>query len=102
MSLSPLALRLLNCLFEAGPEGASLGQMAERIWGIDDFHQLRDSKRVHVAVRRVRTLLEDDPSVPTRLRTVDEGYALSTLDGPVRLVASKLARAALDGESAHP
>ncbi|MFK8004665.1 MAG: AAA family ATPase [Polyangiales bacterium] len=86
VSVSPLALRLLNCLFDE-PQGASLSRVAEVVWGIDDYHQLRDSKRVHVAVRRLRTILEEEPSSPTRLLTVDEGYALSALDAPVRLVA---------------
>lgn len=84
--ISPLALRLLNCLFEAADEGASLSHMAKVVWDIEDYHQLRDSKRVHVAVRRIRQLLEEQPSSPRRLLTVDEGYALSALDAPARLV----------------
>ncbi|MFT5358200.1 MAG: hypothetical protein ACI9KE_005437 [Polyangiales bacterium] len=83
--ISPLALRLLNCLFDE-PQGVSVSRVAEVVWGIDDYHQLRDSKRVHVAVRRLRTILEEEPSSPTRLLTVDNGYALSTLDAPARLV----------------
>lgn len=84
--ISPLALRLLNCLFDASRDGVSLSRMSKVVWGIDEYHQLRDSKRVHVAVRRLRTILEEEPSSPTRLVTVDDGYALSVLDAPARLV----------------
>ena len=88
--LSPLSARLLECLFEAFERGGdstvlSLEHLARQAWGIEEYHQLRDSKRVHVAMRRLRTVLEEDASAPSRLLTVEGGYALSLASGPGRL-----------------
>lgn len=88
--LSPLSARLLECLFDGLERGGedstlSLEHLARQAWGIEEYHQLRDSKRVHVAMRRLRTVLEEDASSPERLLTVSGGYALSVESSPGRL-----------------
>lgn len=72
-TFSPLSARLLAGILSRGGE-ASLPQLASIGWGLDDFHPLRDSKRIHVAIRRLRTRLEADASDPTRLVTTTDGY----------------------------
>ncbi|MEZ4337367.1 MAG: NB-ARC domain-containing protein [Sandaracinaceae bacterium] len=83
-SATPLALRILDGLFEAGG-AASLPEVARFGWDIDEYHQLRDSKRVHVAIRRLRRAIEDDPSKPTRLVTTEEGYGFCGDAPPARI-----------------
>ena len=88
--LSPLSARLLECLFDGLERGGedstlSLEHLARQALGIEEYHQLRDSKRVHVAMRRLRTVLEEDASSPERLLTVSGGYALSVESSPGRL-----------------
>jgi hypothetical protein len=78
---SPLAIKILEGLFVNGGR-ATLAELAALGWDIDEYHQLRDSKRVHVAIRRLRTLIEDDPSTPTRVITTEEGYELASSDPP--------------------
>lgn len=86
--LSALASRVLACLFEGGEAGVPLDAIGRSAWSLDEFHQLRDSKRVHVAVRRIRLVLEEDPSDPKRLLTIDGGYCLSAQSAPGKLVLS--------------
>ncbi len=86
---SPLAMRILCCLFDAAasaPGYVRLEDVACIAWDVSDYHPLRDAKRVHVAIRRLRTLIEDDASAPMRLLTVDGGYALSRAERPGRVV----------------
>lgn len=88
---SPLATRILCCLFDAAasPQGfAPLEDVARVVWDVSDYHPLRDAKRVHVAIRRLRTLIEDDASAPTRLITVDGGYTLGRAELPGRVVSA--------------
>ncbi len=79
---------MLACLFEGGEAGVPLDAIGRSAWSLDEFHQLRDSKRVHVAVRRIRLVLEEDPSDPKRLLTIDGGYCLSAQSAPGKLVLS--------------
>ncbi|MCB9656815.1 MAG: helix-turn-helix domain-containing protein [Polyangiales bacterium] len=90
---SPLLARILSCLFDAAasPLGyATLEDLARTVWDVSDYHALRDAKRVHVAIRRLRTLIEDDASAPTRLLTVDGGYTLARAERPARVVTRRL------------
>ncbi len=82
--LSPQSLRLLEQLFLAEEHFLSLEELALRAWDLDDFHPLRDSKRIHVAVRRTRKLLEELPSKPERLLTDGDGYRLAPGAGLLR------------------
>lgn len=77
IELSPLAARLLDGLFSQGGH-ATLPELARIGWSLDTFHPLRDSKRIHVAIRRLRQRLEEDPSSPTRLVTTDHGYGFGS------------------------
>jgi hypothetical protein len=49
--------------------------LAEAVWEVGEYHPLNDDKRIRVAVRRLRNLLEDEPSSPVRLVTTEDGYA---------------------------
>ncbi|MEM9072345.1 MAG: helix-turn-helix domain-containing protein [Myxococcota bacterium] len=80
--LSPMDVRILDALFLAGGS-LSLEEFATRVWELDEFHPLRDSKRIHVAVRRLRKRIEDTPSQPVRLVTFPEGYAFGEAVGRV-------------------
>lgn len=87
---SPLAMRILCCLFDAAASTlgyARLEDVARIVWDVVDYHPLRDAKRVHVAIRRLRTLIEEDSSNPTRLITVDGGYTLAQVALPGRVVS---------------
>lgn len=56
---------------------ASKRALAERVWGVRDYHRLRDDKRIEVAVRKLRMKIERDPSNPRRWLTDRDGYTLS-------------------------
>ncbi len=60
---------------------ARLAEIAEVVWKVRDYHPLRDAKRIHVAVRRLRKAIEDDAATPTRLVTTPGGYALACRPG---------------------
>jgi hypothetical protein len=68
LSARPMLMRLLTALFEAGGE-ATKEALVAAVWGIAEYHPLRDDKRLQVAVRRLRVLLEDDV-----LETTEAGY----------------------------
>lgn len=89
LEMSPQACRLLDGMFALGGR-ASLADLAEVAWALDAFHPLRDSKRIHVAIRRLRRQLEDDASSPTRVLTDPDGYALGAPVG--RLVPAAAQR----------
>jgi hypothetical protein len=55
-------------------------------WKQRDYHPIRDDKRLQVTVRKLRLLIEDDPSRPTRLVTTPEGYGFGATE-PFRLLA---------------
>ncbi|MFK7985609.1 MAG: hypothetical protein AB8I08_06220 [Sandaracinaceae bacterium] len=78
IELSPLSARLLDGLFSHDGH-ATLPELARIGWDLDAFHPLRDSKRIHVAIRRLRERLEEDPSNPQRLVTTDHGYGFGTM-----------------------
>ncbi|HEY2517146.1 MAG TPA: helix-turn-helix domain-containing protein, partial [Polyangiaceae bacterium] len=66
--------RLLCAVAESGGE-ASKERLATVVWETRDYHPLRDDKRMQVAVRKLRLLLEDNPSAPSRFVTTRDGYA---------------------------
>ncbi len=87
---SPLATRILETLF--AQKEVDLETLATSAWGLLEYHPLRDSKRVHVAIRRLRTLVEEDASNPTRILTTETGYRLSRTDAPAWIVPVAEAR----------
>lgn len=85
-----LLLRLLLALAEPnGPR--TKDELARTVWGIRDYHPIRDDKRLQVAVREIRLLIEDVPGEPTRLLTSSGGYCLASsfLPCPVQVVPPK-------------
>ena len=52
------------------------------MWELRDYHPLRDDKRLQVAVRRLRVMLEDDSEQPRRVVTIAAGYAVRGLAPP--------------------
>jgi hypothetical protein len=77
LSGRPMLMRLLTALFDAGGE-ASKEALVAAVWGITDYHPLRDDKRLQVAVRRLRVLLEPGQADPPILETTEHGYRLAT------------------------
>jgi len=52
-------------------------------WDEQEYHPLRHDNRLRLAVRKLRQVLEDDASNPTRVLTTSDGYAFG---GHVRLL----------------
>ncbi len=78
----PQHLEVLQVLCQLGG-GASKEQLLTQAWHESEYHPLRHDTRLQVAVRKLRELIEDDPSRPVRLQTTAEGYKLM---GPVRVL----------------
>ena len=74
MASRPMSWKVLQAIAD-GRGRASKESLAVRAWGASQYHPLRDDKRMQVAVRKLRLVLEDDASKPTRLVTTPEGYA---------------------------
>ncbi len=72
LSRRPIALKLLVALLDAGGR-ASKEQLVAAVWGVSDYHPLRDDKRLQVAVSRLRATLEDDGLI----ETTEDGYRIS-------------------------
>jgi DNA-binding response OmpR family regulator len=56
---------------------ASKEVLHQEAWEAQDYHPLRDDKRIQVAIRDLRRRVEPDPSAPVLLLTTEDGYALS-------------------------
>ena len=53
------------------------GQLIDRVWGADYFG---DTKTLDVHIKRLRTLIEDDPKNPVLITTVrGVGYRLESV-----------------------
>jgi hypothetical protein len=76
LASSPQLWSILASLFEHGG-AASKEQLVRDIWNETEYHPLRHDNRLQVAVRKLRQLLEDEASRPTRLVTIAVGYALA-------------------------
>ncbi len=76
-----LHAKILRAIVEAGGELEKEALVA-RVWGIADYHPLRDDKRLYVAIMRLRRMLGS-----ARVRNVLGGYALGGQD-PVRMVSA--------------
>ncbi|MRG93744.1 hypothetical protein [Polyangium spumosum] len=86
LSTRPMLCRLLLAIAERGGR-ATKEEIVLFVWSSRDYHPMRDDKRLHVAVRKVRLLVEDDPSHPRRLVTTEDGYAFGEAE-PFRLLAA--------------
>jgi len=75
VSLTPMQFRLLLALVQAAGAVVSPVELSRRVWGTD---LADDTERVVAHVRRIRRLLEADPSHPQFLLTVrGEGFRLA-------------------------
>jgi hypothetical protein len=82
----PLVRAILSVLVDGGGVATKVG-LVESAWGQRSYHPLRDDKRLHVAMLRLRRLVERDPALPERIVTVADGYRLG--DGePCRALRS--------------
>ncbi|MBI3072076.1 MAG: winged helix-turn-helix domain-containing protein [Deltaproteobacteria bacterium] len=85
LSTQGLMWSILAALASQG--GASTKEsLVERVWPGRTYHPLRDDTRLHVAIRRLRTVLENDADVPKRLVTTETGYAFGDAEPVRRLV----------------
>ncbi len=81
LSKRALAWRILE--FLVGAEGeASKEALVLGVWEERGYHPGRHDPRLHMSVRKLREVIEDDPSSPTRLVTLEDGYGLA---GVVRI-----------------
>lgn len=71
----PLLFQLLRVVAEQ-IDGATKETLALRAWGLRGYLSSRDDKRIHVAVRTLRTLLEPDTNEPVSVLTTADGYRL--------------------------
>ena len=60
---------------------ATKEQLVLAAWEEREYHPQRHDGRLHVAIRKLRELIEEDVAAPRRLLTTDTGYRLA---GPVR------------------
>jgi DNA-binding winged helix-turn-helix (wHTH) protein len=86
LATRPLLCRILLSIAARGGR-ATKEEIVLFAWEQRDYHSIRDDKRLQVAVRKLRLLLEDDPSRAARLVTTPEGYAFGDSE-PFRLLAS--------------
>ncbi|GAB5549238.1 MAG: hypothetical protein SangKO_089980 [Sandaracinaceae bacterium] len=86
LSRKALPWKLLTTLLAAEGGRASKEELALRVWEERLYHPGRHDGRIHMSIRKLRELIEDDPSRPTRLLTDDDGYRLG---GVVRLASAR-------------
>jgi hypothetical protein len=85
LATRPLLVRILLAI--AARDGrATKEQIVIAAWEQRDYHPVRDDKRLQVAVRKLRLLIEDDPSRAARLVTTPDGYGFGATE-PFRLLA---------------
>jgi DNA-binding winged helix-turn-helix (wHTH) protein len=84
---SPILWRVLTTLARRRGQ-ATKEQLIDEAWD-EPYHPLKHDNRLRLAIRKLRKLIEDDPSHPTRLVTVADGYALL---GTVRQCGSEAAK----------
>jgi hypothetical protein len=70
--------KLLSFLFDRGG-AATKEEMVVAVWEEKSYHPGRHDPKLHMTVRKLREMLEDDPSNPTRLVTTEGGYGLGGL-----------------------
>ncbi|MFO0549975.1 MAG: helix-turn-helix domain-containing protein [Polyangiaceae bacterium] len=73
---SPLQLRVLEVLLRLKGR-ATKAELAERAWGVTEYHPHRDDRRLHVGMHRLRHLIEADPKKPTLLLSEGHGYRVT-------------------------
>ena len=79
-----LLFRILLTLVRRGGT-ATKEQLVRDAWGYPTYHSIRDDKRLQVAIRKLRLLVEEDPSRARRVLTTEDGYRLGE-EEPLRVV----------------
>jgi hypothetical protein len=78
----PVGWRILQSLVSGGGV-ATKEELVLGGWGEKSYHPLKHDSRLQVAVRALRVELEDEPAIPTRIITTEDGYLLG---GVVRVL----------------
>jgi hypothetical protein len=78
LAQTPLLWRILEVMADRGGR-ATKEELVLHAWGENEYHKLKDKGRLHVALRKLRELIEEDPSSPTRVVTADGAYAMGGL-----------------------
>ena len=73
---TPLLWAVLTQLIAA--EELDKETLVRSAWGVDDYHPLRDDNRLQVTMRKLRGLIELDPSAPRCVKTTSTGYAFAS------------------------
>jgi hypothetical protein len=68
--------RVLDVMASRGG-AATKEELMLSAWEEKEYHPLRHDTRIHVAVRKLRALIEDQPDRPERLVTAEDGYRLA-------------------------
>lgn len=79
----PVSWKILAALADGGGR-ATKEQLVAAVWSERDYHPLRHDNRLHVAVRALRARIEEDPARPSRVVTVDDGYAIGGVARRIR------------------
>jgi hypothetical protein len=72
LARKPVAMKILLALLDGGGR-ATKEELVIKVWSIDDYHPLRDDKRLQVAIGRLRALLGDESLV----ETTEDGYRIA-------------------------
>jgi hypothetical protein len=78
LAKTPLLWRILEVMADRGGR-ATKEELVLHAWGENEYHKLKDKGRLHVALRKLRELIEEDPSSPTRVVTADGASAMGGL-----------------------
>jgi DNA-binding winged helix-turn-helix (wHTH) protein len=77
IAVTPIQLRMLAILVQAGGNVVTADTLSAAVWGADVFE---DYPRVFAHIRRIRKRIEADPAHPTFLLTVrGEGFRLADI-----------------------
>lgn len=76
LSRKALLRRLLAALIDAG--SADKESLVCGVWEESIYHPGRHDPRLHMSVRKLRELVEDNASDPKRILTTSTGYAVAS------------------------
>ncbi|MCA9565388.1 MAG: winged helix-turn-helix domain-containing protein, partial [Myxococcales bacterium] len=69
---APLLWALVLSVFQGVGDKEGL----QAVWGETDYHPLKHDNRLRLSIRKLRELVEPDPSKPIYLLTTEDGYSL--------------------------
>lgn len=74
LSTQNVLWRLLHVLVTRS--SATKEELTLSVWNEPDYHPLRHDNRLQATIRKLRRLIEPDPSTPVRILTTPDGYAV--------------------------